>query len=224
MQKIDREKSYVGYYADIDADGIVDGIIYDDDYFSKDTKDYYVKIKDYHTDEFGTKDVLSPIGIGKERFYVMDLSDFNGGHEYAWYTSAYGNMSDYDSTTSSIFGSGKTNTETMINIWNVGVSETSGTAVSYGEKSDNDLWGAIQERASKGWFVPSCEELDTFVDALGIDQSNCNAKGINGIWHTSTQSGISTTYSWWFEDFEFGLHSSGAITSDTLKVRLSTTF
>ena len=87
-EKISKSKSYLGYYADIDGDGTVDGIIYADLAFGnqgdgqwKDKdgdytipkvedvsklKDYYISQKDYKVNEgFGTKDVISPSGTGK---------------------------------------------------------------------------------------------------------------------------------------------------------------
>ena len=85
------ESSGVGYYADVDGNGTVDGIIFEDfkvggsgtwgrvngEYtiptVSK-TKNYYISKKSY-TDKFGTKDVLTPIGTGNNRFYVMTLTD-----------------------------------------------------------------------------------------------------------------------------------------------------
>ena len=88
--------SGVGYYADVDGNGTVDGIIYADrkigasgtwghglyDYkysISKvsSTKNYYISQKNY-SGVFGTKDVLSPTGSGNKRFYVMALSDYSG--------------------------------------------------------------------------------------------------------------------------------------------------
>ena len=88
--------SGVGYYADVDGNGTVDGIIYADrkigasgtwghglyDYtysISKvsSTKNYYISQKNY-SGVFGTKDVLSPKGSGNKRFYVMALSDYSG--------------------------------------------------------------------------------------------------------------------------------------------------
>ena len=107
-EKISKDESYVGYYADMDADGTVDGIIYADlaiggsgiwgeegEMFNIPTitnglKDYYISKKDYE-DVFGVKDVISPIGEGTERFYIMALKDVDGqqnGTEYDWYNAA----------------------------------------------------------------------------------------------------------------------------------------
>ena len=85
------ESSGVGYYADIDGNGSVDGIIFEDFKVGgsgtwgnangkytiptvSETKNYYISKKRY-TDKFGTKDVLTPIGTGNNRFYVMTLTD-----------------------------------------------------------------------------------------------------------------------------------------------------
>ena len=83
--------SGVGYYADVDGNGTVDGIIFEDFKAGgsgtwgnadgkytiptvSETKNYYISKKSY-TDKFGTKDVLTPIGTGNNRFYVMTLTD-----------------------------------------------------------------------------------------------------------------------------------------------------
>ena len=85
------ESSGVGYYADIDGNGSVDGIIFEDFKVGgsgtwgnangkytiptvSETKNYYISKKSY-TDKFGTKDVLTPIGTGNNRFYVITLTD-----------------------------------------------------------------------------------------------------------------------------------------------------
>ena len=84
--------SGVGYYADVDGNGTVDGIIFEDfkvggsgkwDNVSytiptvSNTKSYRVSQKNY-SGPFGTKDVLAPIGSGNDRFYVMALNDYSG--------------------------------------------------------------------------------------------------------------------------------------------------
>ena len=134
---IDKETEKIGYYADVDGNGTVDGVIYADLAFSKsgqwtnangaysytaktNTKDYYISQTNYKGD-FGTKDVLTAIdGDGEDRFYVMALKSFNDGNglEYFWYEDAHGNMSDYATATSIDFGTGRRNTETMVKKWN----------------------------------------------------------------------------------------------------------
>ena len=99
--------SYIGYYADVDGNGTVDGVIYADLAFSKsgqwygnanandDTSRNYGKftytkqtnLKEYIINEnkyegyFGKKEVLKlkPNSTGNPRFYVMSLEDFNIG-------------------------------------------------------------------------------------------------------------------------------------------------
>ena len=85
------ESSGVGYYADVDGNGTVDGIIFAD--FKKGgsgswggtsytiptatgLKEYYVSKTNYNG-PFGTKKVLSARGSGNARFNVMALSDYN---------------------------------------------------------------------------------------------------------------------------------------------------
>ncbi len=93
------DENFVGYYADIDADGTVDGVIFvdlltgsiretqqwgnsDGEYkidkrSASDVKNYYISQDNYKWANIQeSKPVLSPKGKGIERFYVMALSDF----------------------------------------------------------------------------------------------------------------------------------------------------
>ena len=86
--------SGIGYYADVDGNGTVDGVIFEDfknggsgEWGNSDgqytiqnvsgTKEYYIKQNNY-SGPFGTKDVLAPVGSGNNRFYVMALNDIGG--------------------------------------------------------------------------------------------------------------------------------------------------
>ena len=88
----------VGYYADVDGNGIVDGIIFSDfkyggsgswggtDYTISTVtglKEYYVSKTNYNG-PFGIKDVLSARGSGNARFNVMALSDYNNSATYTF--------------------------------------------------------------------------------------------------------------------------------------------
>ena len=92
------EESGVGFYADTDGDGTVDGVIFAD--FKKgesgswggqsytisavtNLKEYYISQKGY-TGKFGTKSVLSARGSGNARFNVMALNDYNKGKTYSF--------------------------------------------------------------------------------------------------------------------------------------------
>ena len=176
---IEKTKSYVGYYADIDGDGTVDGVIYadlavggsgqwsdSDGAFSYETitgvKDYTISQANYSGD-FGENGVLKATGSGKDRFYVMALEDIDS-NIYTWYENAASSgISDYNTITSESFGSGKTNTATMIAKWN---------SSAYGNQADTDMWKVIQTQVNKGWFVPSREEWSAFAKNLSIDKVN----------------------------------------------------
>lgn len=196
---IDKVNSKVGYYADIDGDKTVDGIIYADLAVAKsgqwsdsdgaysysaitNTKDYYVSQTNYEG-PFGTKDVLTAMdGDGQDRFYVMALTDFNPGTYYCWYADAYDNMNDYATATSGNFGTGSTNTGTMISKWNGSVYGTQNTG------SYSDMWGAIQDEVAKGWFVPSRGEWSAFADNLGITDENYGDYGLSAYYWSSSQN------------------------------------
>ena len=92
------ESSGVGYYADVDGNGTVDGIIFAD--FKKGgsgswggtsytiptatgLKEYYVSKTNYNG-PFGTRNVLTAKGNGNARFNVMALSDYNNRTDYTF--------------------------------------------------------------------------------------------------------------------------------------------
>ena len=229
---IDKVESKVGYYADLDADGDPEGIIYADLVVSKsgqwgdsngiysyeainNVKDYYISKKN-HQGPFGTKDVLTAKDeIGEDRFYVMALENFNTGTYYYWYYAAHGNMNDYATATSLEFGKGKENTVAMIAKWN---------ASGYGEQNYNetylDMWGAIKGEVDKGWFVPSKGEWAAFGDNLGIRPNNYTEYSLSSWYWSSSQYNINNAWSVAF----VGGNASNANVNDNGHVRLSTTF
>ena len=231
-------QSYVGYYADVDGEGTVDGIIYADRVigntegksqwensngaYTIDTitaeaaKTYHVSEEDYTNALGETNKVITGTGSGADRFYVMSLSDLNvGGYStYCWYNSAFSTgMSDYLTYTSTAFGSGKKNTEDMITKWN---------AIGYGAQNNQDLWKHIQDVAGTGkrWFVPSKEEWSAFGGELGITSSNRSDKGLNSWYWSSSQRNTRIAWRAFFGD---GSMDSNRVNSNNY-VRLSTTF
>ena len=236
-------QSYVGYYADVDGEGTVDGIIYADlvagkkgtttplgtytiDTIAAETaKTYQVSEEDYEDVLGGTNKIIKGTGSGADRFYVMSLSDLNvGGYStYNWYKSAYGQMSDCATYTKPEFGKGKENTEKMIEKWNNG---TSGI-IPYGAQNDRDLWKHIQNVAGTGkrWFIPSKAEWSAFGGELGITESNWRGKGLSSYYWSSSQY---DTISAWYAGFASGGMSRGDVGNyrvvQLFYVRLSTTF
>ena len=182
---LDTSTSYIGYYADVDDDGTVDGVIFADLAFRKSgtwgtnssygkysysaqtkLKDYYISQESY-TDKFGIKPVISPVSgaTGNDRFYVMALSDIG---DTVNYQAAYNKngISNWNTITSNDFGSGKQNTTNMIIAWN---------NKTYGEQntgSTKDIWGLIQDQVNNGWFVPSRAEWAAIGSAFSITKSN----------------------------------------------------
>ncbi len=155
--------SYVGYYADSDGDGIVDGIIYADlaiggsgnwssKYNAPSSYEYpkvteglksYSVSSENHTGFGGqwTKPVLTAKKEStgtQDRFYIMSLEDFNQGTAYFWYYNAINKQDINIDDNVNNFGQGKNNTATMIAEWNKGASGT------YGVQHKDDLWGIIQ--------------------------------------------------------------------------------
>lgn len=233
--------NYVGYYADTNGDGVVDGVIFADlavggsgewnpannswaainhtgtySYSAipaGELKSYKVSQESYNG-KFGDKPVLSPSGSGKDRFYVMALENIDG-NEYTWYASAYNNgnglMTDYDSTTSPNFDTGRTNTITMINKWNT---------QAYGKQNAKDLWDFVQNKVNQGWFVPSRAEWAAFAGNLGVTKDNYSSLGLSLCYWSSSQKSSENVWIAYF--------GNGFVTSYYAKhnyyVRLATTF
>ena len=221
---IEKTKSYVGYYADIDGDGTVDGVIYadlavggsgqwsdSDGAFSYEAitgvKDYTISQANYSGD-FGDNGVLKATGSGKDRFYVMALENIT----HTWYKNAASSgIRDYNTITSESFGSGKTNTATMIAKWN---------SSAYGDQVDTDMWKAIQTQVNKGWFVPSKEEWSAFGSNLGIDSTSyVNHNLSDYCWSSSLEDKNHA----WGANFLNGFMSIRTF-DDSYYVRLSATF
>ena len=229
-EMISKETSYVGYYADIDGDGTVDGIIYadlavggsgewpdGDDWGTYEISKVESGLKEYSISETGyagpfeTKDVLKAEGSGTDRFYVMALNDMDDQTHY-WYYNASGLDNIVDGTVND-FGDGKTNTTTMISKWN---------SSYYGTQNSNDMWGLIQDQVNKGWFVPSKSEWAAFGGELGITTSNHAGYGLNNIYWSSSQNYTNLAYK---ANFIAGGINNGNVDNDNKTyVRLSTTF
>ena len=195
---ISKEKNYIGYYADVDGDGTVDGIIYadlahsasgkwynlTDGAFSyeaiENTKEYYISQTNYNGNNangfgFGTHDVISVVSgtTGEDRFYVMALENLNKGiKKYSWCNN-YGNLSA--TLTSTDFGKGQTNTN---NIMNILVTEKKAES-PYILRDDSDaIWANISEETTMGWFIPSLGEMNAFLYNLEISKENSKNKGL----------------------------------------------
>ena len=212
---ISKTEHYIGSYADIDGNGTVDGVIFADLAFSKSgtwnnnswsswsytaqtgLKDYYVSQESY-TGSFGTAAVISPVSgtTGNDRFYVMALSDIDGkqnGTYYGWYNDAYGNATKILSTVSTLtndFGSGKSNTNTVMSAWN------NGTYAQDTHSKYKDIWGQIQTQVNNGWFVPSKSEWAAFGKAFNITSSNFSSHyGLSHSYWSSSLYSASRAYS-----------------------------
>ena len=148
-------------YADLDGDGIADGIIVAD--ISKDstgpttykgknpwgdsngsfsyTKKETSELREYseNTYEYTNADGYKVKGTlikctnntGTPRYYVLSLANYDANVHY-WYKNAYGKMSDYSTFTSKDFGKGKENTEKMIERMK-NHSDSKYNGVDYGE-------------------------------------------------------------------------------------------
>ncbi|MFR2451229.1 MAG: hypothetical protein ACLS9A_07630, partial [Clostridia bacterium] len=105
--------SGVGYYADVDGNGTVDGIIFEDFKVGgsgrwrgysysistvSGTKNYYISQVEYRG-PFGSKGVLTPNSSGNARFNVMALEDYNNGKLYSFATAKDITSGDWKTST-----------------------------------------------------------------------------------------------------------------------------
>ena len=237
----DKDRSYVNYYADVDGNGTVDGVIFADLVtgnigtgswgFNKDNyniptispddaKDYYISNPSY-SGHFGNKPVLTSKNntSKKDRFYVLSIENVNSKKIYTWYDSAHTKMSDYATFTSKKFGTGKENTAKLIKAWNEN---------KYGVKDDNityeDLWSDIISEVEKGWFLPSNEEWLAFAGELSskspITPSTFAKFKLNTWYWTSSQGSASNA---WCITFNGTMMYSEDVNS-VHYLRLATTF
>ena len=145
--------SGVGYYADIDGNGTVDGIIFEDFKIGgsgkwggysysistvSGTKNYYISQVNYKG-PFGTKNVLSPTGSGNARFRIWAIKDASN--------SKVDSVSELDSFTSN--GWDVPTKDELISIGGqLGLTKTNYS--SYGLKGNywSKTWGA-----NSNWFM-----------------------------------------------------------------------
>ena len=148
------ESSGVGYYADVDGNGTVDGIIFADfknggsgswggTYYTISTvtglKEYYVSKTNYNG-PFGTKNVLSARGSGNPRFNVMALSDYN-------------NSAIYDFTSAKSMTSGDWSTPT-IDTWAMFARQLGITRSNYeGYHLNWRYWSSSAENSTYGYII-----------------------------------------------------------------------
>ena len=237
---VSKNQSFVGYYADVNGDGVVDGVIFADlavggsgtwnpsgESWANSTGTYsygtipadelkdYVISEDKYSGKFGEKPIVKAVGNGKDRFYVMALENIDSS-TYTWYANAYnkgnGLMTDYASTTSPNFGAGKANTATMINKWNNQAYGPQNTRDGY-----KDLWGKV---SAGSWFVPSKMEWATFAGELGVTRANYPSLGLSS-WYWSSSQHSSTTA--WIANFSHGSVGNNDARNGHY-VRLATTF
>ena len=223
-------------YADIDGDGIADGIIVAD--ISKDSTDTKVtsRLRGYsentykYTNADGTQVdgtlIKCTNNTGTPQYYILSLADYDGSVYHFWYYNANGKMSDYSTFTSKDFGKGKENTEKMIDRMK-NHSDSKYNGVDYGEATTGtkaDVWNIIEDKVKEGWFVPSKEEWNTFMTNLkaqGLTTSNYSSLfGLNMYYWSSSQS---STNNAWGVTFEYGLVDGNNI-GTTASLRLCATF
>ena len=245
QEPIEVGTSYTANFADMNNDGVADGIIYADlavgesgqwavtgskdwgkySYAAETTglKEYYIENENYTEPKFGNVSgkLIAPIEgtSGKDRFYIMALEDINPGTYYCWYDAAYGKLDNIVDFDEDDFGKGKTNTADVMAKWD---------AETWGAQDDNgtykDMWGVIKDQVNAGWFVPSKDEWAAFGDmatkTLGLTTSNYSTYGLSYWYWTSSQRDTLSAYGALFDS---GYIDYNDVDSDRC-VRLSATF
>lgn len=249
IEVISKTDSFVGYYADIDGDGKVDGIIYADlavgrsgiwdksnsatgrysyDAVTSGLKEYYIN-GTYTDTYFEERQIIKELDgtTGNDRFYVMSLSDFTTADNtrFCWYYSAYSDCQLSKTGALSVsggngFGKGKANTAEMVNAWN---NATYGS--QNGDGSYPDMWGVIQTKVNEGWFVPSVAEWEAFGDAFKISETSTDETyysnfGLGTVYWSST---VANNVSAYYPSFSSRYCNTNGVTWNA-RVRLSTTF
>ncbi len=246
-EPIDKTTSYVGYYADFEGDGEVDGIIYADlaigasgtwsttnsstySYSAvtdKTTlKDYYISKESYKPKNaseeelaFEEKPVLTPIaGEKAERFYVMALSDVTSTETTNNLFCWYDAANDNGITEYSSVTS--TGFGTGKNNTTVMLNAWNAEPPAYGARNDNASYKDMWGYVKEGWFVPSKDEWSAFAKAFDITSSDYGNYGL-GAWYCS--SSLSNTTTAWGARFGRGFMYYYYL-SDYSYVRLSATF
>ena len=229
------DENYVGYYADVDNNDTIDGLIFFDYVQGADTTPGFlgagVNVTSKNREDLatyalktvnGVDNVVVKTGDGDDRFYVIGLQNVKPASEDStayWYYSAYANkISDYAGLTSTAFGSGKSNTETMKALWD---------EEAYGAKNNRDIF-TIE---TGDWFIPSKDEWSVLGSNLKKVAGSKDAyKSMNfpsgakiGFSYNYWSSSIyGATYAW---GTYFGLSSMYGINfNDTSYVRLASTF
>ena len=223
-KKVSNNIPQIGKYVDINGDGIPEGIIFADlaiggkgRYCGDDNAYYKIpKIKDNlkeyevigtYNDRFnGEQEVLTPIGEGIDRFYIMDINDSIKN------SCSIKSLPFFDKVkTKAKFGTGRQNTINILNQWKNDICN---------QKDDKDLWNYIQDKVNNGWFIPSCEEWSAFNKSLNIrEHTNVSFKGFYTDYYcVSTQTPDKNFYiTYWTIGFE---PSQG---NELLKIRLAKT-
>jgi len=195
-EPIPTSTSYVGCYADMDANGTIDGVIFADQgvgttgtgewgssagvyevpTITSGLREYYISQESYtikSTDgkwDANAHPVISPVKgtTGTDRFYVMALSDFTTSaySTFYWYYSAYSAESLDNPIEEAGDDFGEGYTKTGEVIEKWNLGEVANGG--YGAQNDQDIWKHIQTEYDNGWFVPSMAEWSAFEAELGI--------------------------------------------------------
>ena len=245
----EKTDSYVGYYADINNDGKVDGIIYADMVVGN------TKSGRWNNDDWSAYNVTTIADVTTVKDYVVSTRTYEGqttagiykandgfgekevlvpatnstGTKDRFYVMALENYKTADYETfywyKSAYGKLNDTIESSAIDFGEGKIKTKKeidrwNAKTYGDQDARDLWGIIQDEYAKGWFIPSKAEWSAFGEELEIKSKGYVNCGLSDWYWSSSQSNANTAYNADFYNGYMGAH----IVYGNLYVRLSTTF
>ena len=241
---------FVGYYADVDGNGTIDGIIYADllvgaptgqwansngtytlpaDVNSENVKDYVLSSSPQTDARFEASGADASTYTAR---YVVKPASTTTGTKDRFYVMGLNDITDGTNSSLYWYNSAYGNMSDYATYTSVDFGKgaknttdmlTKWNAAGYGTKNDRDLWKWINVgsgQANAGWFVPSRGEWAAFGKAFNITSSNYGNFNLSSYYWSSSQ--ISGGGAW---DVHFNLGCMGYDNGDgTEYVRLSTTF
>ena len=235
-------ESYIGYYADVDGDGTIDGVIYADlsksvtgnwyndySYTAQSNLKKYTISQESYTGDFGTKPVIKATTTeGNDRFYVMALKDVaadgtntadQNSVKWSW---NYDVSFEKNTEDRNDFGQGKSETYDMIEKWNDEALEDDSSSYEDLFKIFKHTKNEVGTVDATKWFIPSIGEWMAFGGNLGIGEDNYNVFKLSDNYCSVSVIGSNQ----WPDCIRFKPYQLSTINwlSGVVYLRLSTTF
>ncbi len=248
---ISKTESYVGYYADIDGDGTVDGVIYadlaignmGDGIWCDESIEQSIPVESQANTPVEWGRYTIPTVENVKEYYVSKTEytdDFGtkevltakGKGNERFYVIA---LDDIDTSKYCWYAAaaGKMTDYNEVTSCDFGKGkQNTATMIKYwneqkygaqdANSSYKDMWGVIQEKVKQGWFVPSKEEWAAFGEELGVTSSNYGSFNLGPDYWSSSQ--LDDYHAWEAHVSGSYINQNGAVDYTYYCVRLVTTF